>query len=1098
MSSLGNGNNNGQTYWRSLDEVADTPEFRSFMHREFPSGASELLDGGDRRHFLRIMGASMALAGMGIGGCRRWPEEKIAPYANRPEGTMPSEARYYASMLELGGVASSILVTSYDGRPTKIEGNDSDPNILGASTSFTQASILDLYDPDRGRSVIDRLEHPEEPKPSNWKAFDSWAKPHFDGLADVDGEGLWFLSEATTSPSIERLQRQLRKRYPKATWVTWEPLADTAASAGLDHAFTGNWRARHDLSQADVIVSFDCDFLGQHPDELRLSKEWAKGRRPKMEDGHAKMNRVFIAEPTLSITGCSADERLALSPDAITVLAARVAAAITGNQSIAAPFESSGIETPQVDTIVADLKSHAGSSVVMAGSRQPRFVHHLCALINESLGNAGKTVSYMKLSPSAMTTASLPELVESIKAKRIKTLVMIGGNPAYDAPAELDFAARLGDVPTTIHLSREDNETSQLCAWHLNRTHPLEQWGDGRAWDGTYTICQPLILPMFEGRSSIQFLAMLAGEPLTDGFDIVRTTEAELSGSKDQSAGFSPRWRSLLHDGFVKNSGWAMESPRVDGSKISRGAEVTAEGLQKGSDATAVFASDYSVYDGRFANNGWMQELPDPISKLTWDNAVVIGPSHAKRLGIKTGDMVRVVVGSASVEAAALVETGQAADVITLPLGYGRRFQGRVCYDSGFDFYPLRRSDAMWSAPARVEKIEGSYILARTQNHWAMDKVDGRGIEERLPMIFREADVTTWEKNPGFAGSLGHKIHSLSLWDDQLQYEGARFKWGMSIDLGACTGCGACVVACQAENNIPIVGKDQVRMGREMSWLRIDRYYRFKESSAGQFETDQPERVAIQPMLCQMCENAPCEQVCPVAATVHDMDGLNVMVYNRCVGTRYCSNNCPYKVRRFNYFDYFRREPLRETGMLQVQPSYYLRRQSGNDPLRRMQFNPEVTVRMRGVMEKCTFCTQRIEAAKIKAKNAWVKKPEAEKASGIRLSIPDGTITPACAQTCATDAIVFGDLMDTESRVSKAHADSRSYELLGELNIKPRNRYLARVYNAVEGERYPDDFHGHGGHGHGSHGGYGGHGDHHDDHHGDDHGHDHSAGSKDH
>ena len=1069
MSSLGNGNNNGQAYWRSLDEVADTPEFRSFMHREFPSGASELLEGGDRRHFLRIMGASMALAGVGIGGCRRWPEQKIAPYANRPEGTMPGEARYYASMLDLGGAASGILVTTYDGRPTKIEGNSTHPTVHGASTAYTQASILDLYDPDRGRSIIDRLEHPEEPKPSNWTAFETWAKPHFEAQAGTDGDGLWFLSEETSSPSVQRIQRSLRKRYPKAKWVTWEPLADMSATAGLDHAFSGEtWRAIHDFTEADVIVSFDSDFLGLHPEELKLSKQWAKGRRPVMDHGHAKMNRVFIAEPTLSITGCNADERYAMTPDAITVLAARVAAAITGNASIAAPFESTGIQTPQLEAIVSDLKSHAGSSVVMAGPRQPRFVHHLCALINQSLGNAGKTVSYVKLQSSPMTTGTIAELAEAMKAGQVNTLVIVGGNPAYDAPAELNFAAHLKNVPTAIHLSREDNETSQLCTWHLNRTHPLEAWGDGHAWDGTYSVRQPVILPLFQGQSSIQFLAMIAGEKSTDGFEIVRETERAIRGTDDGStaAGFSPTWRSLLHEGFQKGSHWTAEAPRVDTGKLSRGAEITAKEMTDGEDTLAVFAADYSVYDGRFANNGWLQELPDPITKLTWDNAVIIGPSHARKLGIKTGDMVRVVVGSASVEAAALVETGQAPGVVTLPLGYGRRFKGRVCYDSGFDFYPLRSSDAMWSASAKVEKISGSYVLARTQNHWSMDKVDGRGIEERLPMIFREADVTTWEKDPEFAGSLGHKIHSLSLWDDQIQFEGARFKWGMSIDLSACTGCGACVVACQAENNIPIVGKDQVRMGREMSWLRIDRYYRFKQSSSGTYETDQPERVAIQPMACQMCENAPCEQVCPVAATVHDTDGLNVMVYNRCVGTRYCSNNCPYKVRRFNYFDYFRREPLRETGLLQVQPSYYLRRQSGGDPLRRMQFNPEVTVRMRGVMEKCTFCTQRIEAAKIKTKNAWVKKPEAEKASGIRMSIPDGTIVPACAQTCATDAIVFGDLLDADSNVSKAHRDSRSYELLGELNIKPRNRYLARVYNAVDGERYPDDFHGHGGHGH--------------------------------
>ena len=1066
MSSVDPGQSNGQAYWRSLDELTDTAEFRSFMHREFPSGASDLLDGTNRRSFLRIMGASMALAGLGVGGCRRWPEEKIAPYANRPEGTTPGEVRYYASMLEMEGVASGILVASNDGRPTKIEGNQQHPTSHGASTAFTQAAILDLYDPDRGRSVIDRLENPVEPRPSNWKAFDQWAKPHFEGLASTKGEGLYFLSEATTSPSIHRLQRSIRKQYPSAQWVTYEPLQNGNEAAGLNHAFSGSWRPVHDLTNARVIVAFDSDFLGINPQELTLSKQWAVGRQPVMDNGHASMNRVFVAEPNLTITGCAADERYSMRPDAITVLAARVAARVCEDPSIAAPFESSGIETPQVETIVKDLLANRGESVLLVGPRQPRFVHHICALANERLGNTGKTVSYVSLPPESMSTGTLDELAESMGKGEVDTLVMIGGNPAYDAPADLKFSDLLGKVPHAIHLSREDNETSELCSWHLNRAHSLECWGDGRAWDGTYSICQPLILPLFQGRSAIEMLAMIAGET-KDAFTIVRETEAELAGSTGPANEFSPRWRGLLHQGIGQDSAWVLQTPRVNASKISKGAAATAEAMSSGSGDVAVFAADYSVYDGRFANNGWMQELPDPITKLTWDNAVIIGPGHATKLGVKTGDMVRVTIGDTSVESAALVETGQADGVVTLPLGYGRQFKGRVCYDSGFDFYPLRSTSKMWSAPVKIELIEGSYVLARTQNHWAIDSVAGRGIEERLPALFREADLTTFEGNPDFAGQLGHKVHSLSLWDDTLQFEGARFKWGMSIDLSTCTGCGACVVACQAENNIPIVGKDQIRMGREMSWLRIDRYYRFGKDEAGNYDANNPSSVAIQPMACQMCENAPCEQVCPVAATVHSTDGLNVMVYNRCVGTRYCSNNCPYKVRRFNYFDYFRREPLRETGMLQVQPSYYLLRQSGGDPLRRMQFNPDVTVRMRGVMEKCTYCTQRIEAAKIKTKNEWVKKPEAEKAKGIRMMIPDGEIQMACQQTCATGAIKFGDLMDEKSVVAKAQANSRSYELLGELNIKPRTKYLARVYNAVDGERYPDAFHGHG---HGSHG----------------------------
>ncbi len=1047
----------GRSYWRSLDELADTPEFKTFMHREFPAGASELMQ-EDRRSFLKIMGASMALAGVGLAGCRRWPEQMVLPYAERPEGSAPGVADAYATIMELGGVATGTLATSYNGRPTKIEGNPDHPGSLGATTRYGQACILDLYDPDRSREP--RIATKERRTKATWDEWNAFSAEHFDALRSSGGAGFWILSEATRSPSIEAQQAELRSQFPKATWVTWEPLDNTNEAEGLTEAFGTRVRPVHDLSKAELIISFESDLLNIHPDVLNLSRDWAAGRRPD----HGSMNRMLVVESSLSVTGSKADDRWAMPSSRIPVLVARVAAIVLGDASIAEPFKNSGVKTPDAATIATQLKAAAGRSAILAGPSQPAFVHRLVAMMNDALGNAGTTVSYIRENAESIRTASIRDLATGMNAGGVETLLILGGNPAYDAPADLQFAEGLSKVKVSVHLAEQDNETSQQCTWHLNRSHPLECWGDARGWDGTYSVQQPLILPLFDGRSPLELLAQVNASSSPAGFDLVRKSFNKVNGSADMAESFDPAWRRTLHSGVLAGSVSATESLKTRGGGLASGAKAVADTIG-GNDAGLElnFVAGSSVYDGRFANNGWLQELPDPITRLTWDNAVLIGPSTAKDLGVGTGDMVKVAAGGASVEAAVLVQTGTAPGTATLTLGYGRRFAGRICTGSGFDFYPLRRSDAMWfQKGASITPIGGSYELGTVQDHFAIDSVGGKGTAARLPVLFREASIETYNHDPDFVRAGDHGAHGLSLWQAQ-QFDGAQYRWGMSIDLNTCSGCSACVVACQAENNIPIVGKDQVLRGREMHWLRIDRYYRFQETSPGQYDTDQPLSVANQPLTCQHCENAPCEQVCPVAATVHSSDGLNMMVYNRCVGTRYCSNNCPYKVRRFNYFDYFRRDPMRETGLLQVQPDYYVKLQSGGDPLRRMQFNPEVTVRMRGVMEKCTFCTQRIEAAKIKTKNEWVKKPEAEKAAAKRIVIPDGTITPACAQACPNDVIVFGDLMDPDSRVSKLHANSRSYELLGELHVKPRNRYLARLTNSIHGERFPQDHSG--GHG---------------------------------
>tara|TARA_X000001036_G_scaffold49652_1_gene39627 strand:- start:828 stop:2738 length:1911 start_codon:yes stop_codon:yes gene_type:complete len=620
----------------------------------------------------------------------------------------------------------------------------------------------------------------------------------------------------------------------------------------------------------------------------------------------------------------------------------------------------------------------------------------------------------------------------------VQGVIILGGNPAYDAPAELDIASAIKALPFSIHLANNEDETSNVCKWHVNAAHWLESWGDGLAADGTICVGQPLIQPLFNGVTPTELLAILAGEEVTDGQTLVRAT---LFGASADNR--NVKWRNAVHDGVVANSAM-LEKPPV-ARKAPKGGTVVG-----GVGYTACFVPSGAVWDGTHANNGWLQELPDSITKLTWDNAALISPKTAEALSVKQGDMLKVSVGSKNILIAALPVPGTADDVVMLPLGYGRTFEGRICSGAGTDVYPLRSTKNSWSAPAKISATGDTYPLATTQMHFGVDTTPGHGAQERLPLLFREGTLDQYNADPAFASHVGHVTHSLSIFEEQ-QFVGAQYKWGMTIDLSTCTGCNACVAACHAENNIPIVGKDQVLMGREMHWIRIDRYFAFGTNGHGGYDGNDLKAVAIQPMTCSHCENAPCEEVCPVAATVHDTDGLNVMVYNRCVGTRYCSNNCPFKVRRFNYFDYFRRDPLRSTGLLQVQPDYYVKAQSGGKTLRAMQFNPEVTVRMRGVMEKCTYCTQRIQRVKIATKNAWVKKTDAQKQSDQRVAILDGSIVTACEQACPAGAIVFGDLLDNESRVSKNHNEKRSYEMLEELNLKSRTKYLARLTNPVDG-----------------------------------------------
>ncbi|MBX3354657.1 MAG: TAT-variant-translocated molybdopterin oxidoreductase [Phycisphaeraceae bacterium] len=1057
----------GRRWWRSIEEKTPSPELLEQLGREFPEGASELPDGEDRRTFIKLMGASMALAGIGLSGCRRWPEEKILPYAVRPADRIPGTPVIYATATEYGGVGMGLLATSFDGRPIKLDGN-AETWMGGGTSTLAQASIIALYNPERS------IEAHERGAPSTDANFSVWAVERFAALKARGGEGLAFLSEAFSGPTFADMKARVMKAFPKALWATWEPLSNDAALEGTALAFGSPRRVIPDFSRADVIVSLDDDFLNASPISPRLTRDFAQGRRPNGADPkHATLSRLYAFESTLSVTGMNADERFAVQRSIIPAIAAHIAGSleVPSNPAIEAcrrlganfsPDQLGHGRTEAYAKLLDDLRAARGRGVVVAGPGQPAVVHAICALINDALGNSGATVRYVP----ALESPSLPQikaLVDALQAGRVETLVMLGGNPVYTAPADLDFGSAMTKAREVIHLSLEVNETSQhsACTWHLPAAHYLECWGDVRNWDHSISIQQPLILPLVpddqKARSPIEMLAMIAGDGPTEGEQLVRRTHT--SGPPGLAAEVA--WRRMLERGSVPGSAATAEGrPAVNAAAIASGLDAHGTTMPRAAAGglEVVFFNDMKVFDGRFGSIGWLQELPDPVTKITWDNAALLSPKTAAKLGVSKGEIVRLAAGGRSIDAAVWPLPGHADDSISIALGYGRRECGSsIARDAGFNAYALRTSSAPWvHADASVTKAGGRYAFAHTQDHGVSEAiipaVPHQGIQARLPSLVRQGTLSEYRDHPDFAAHRTHVMHRLSLWEET-NLDGAKYRWAMSVDLSTCTGCSACVVACQAENNIPIVGKDQVARGRELHWIRIDRYFRGDD-------IDRPDGFAICPVTCMQCENAPCEQVCPVAATVHDDEGLNNMVYNRCIGTRYCSNNCPYKVRRFNFFDYQRRTPIREQkGMLAVEPEYFI--ETGPHIRLRMQFNPEVTVRMRGVMEKCTFCVQRIQSAKIRAKNAWTRKGGT--ASGESTwTIPDGTITTACQDACPAGAIVFGDLNDPKSRVSALHGDPRSYQMLEELNTKTRLRYMARVTNPAVG--------GDGGHGHASNG----------------------------
>jgi MoCo/4Fe-4S cofactor protein with predicted Tat translocation signal len=969
----------GPLYWRTLEELAQTDEFERVVEGEFPGAATLLSSGMGRREFLRIMGASLALAG--LGACAERPTEQIVPYVQPPEERTAGETSDYASAFTLAGIATGILVKSYEGRPIKIEGNPQHPASLGGTNPFIQASILSLYDPERSQVVR------QSSGITTWEEFVRTARARLDSLRSAGGTGLRLLTGNVTSPTLGEQIRTLLKQFPQAKWHAYEPVSRDNSHEGARMGLGQAAETLYRFDSANVVLSLDCDFLFSEPGALRYARDFSKRRRVRGEQ--AEINRLYVAEPTPSITGSMADHRLAIAAGRIGSLAQAMARRLGAKQSGAEDAQELAPYKTWIEAVAADMQQHRGSSLVVAGEFQPPQVHALAHSMNQLLGNVGRTVVYVaptEESPAA-GTSSLQELARDMAQGAVEALFIIGANPAYSAPADLGFADALSKVRFRAHFGEYEDETSALCQWHVPQAHFLETWGDARSFDGVVTIMQPLIAPLYGGRSAHELFAALASSPETSAYEIVRGYWRGRIGGAD----FDRWWQRALHDGFVADSG-ATPKPAAVRAQTASSTEPGSAAAEPVEGLELVFRPDPTIWDGRFANNAWLQELPKPLTKVTWDNAALISPRTAQRLTLHNGDVVELRLSDSSIAAPVWINPGQADESVTVHLGYGRRRAGKVGSAIGFNAYTLRTTGQPWFAGGlQITKTGRRHELVTTQGHHTMA---GR------PLV-RSGTVEQFRDHPEFVHEMADEPSpDLSLYPEH-KFDGSA--WAMVIDTTVCIGCNACVVACQAENNIPVVGKDEVARGREMLWLRVDRYY--------QGPPENPE-VLFQPVPCMHCENAPCEPVCPVGATAHSTEGLNDMVYNRCVGTRYCSNNCPYKVRRFNFYQYadFRTE------------------------VRKLGYNPDVTVRSRGVMEKCTYCVQRINHGRIEAKKE--NRP-----------IRDGEVITACAQACPTQAIIFGDMSDAGAEVSKLKKDPLNYAMLAELNTRPRTTYLARLNN---------------------------------------------------
>jgi MoCo/4Fe-4S cofactor protein with predicted Tat translocation signal len=964
-----------RTYWRNLEELAETPEFAALVEREAPR-FSDLLDAFDRRRFLQLMAASMALGG--LSACGPEPNARqLLPYVEEPENVIPGRNRYYASAMTQDGYATGVLIAHQMARPIKVEGNPDHPASLGGASAIMQASILQLYDPRRAQSIVGHENI------TAWEGFVSALHGRRAALMASKGDGLRILTGAVSSPSLAAQLAALQQQFPGMHWHQWEPLHRDSEYASAISSFAQPVERVFDLSKADMIFGIESDLISATPGWLAYARHFAAARRPTETGG--TMSRVYAIESTPTLLGAKADHRLPMRPGEITASLRELAALLGAGPQEWREQHQNKVRSDWLRAAAGDLAQHRGRALVHAGREQSVEVHVLTDAINAALGAFGNTVRVIApvVAGAGSKRESISLLAEDMASGKVDTLLILGSNPVYDAPADLDFAARLRQVPFSAALSLYDDETALACTWRIPATHEYETWGDARAFDGSITIQQPQTRPLYGGHSPHQVLAILLGDLTPDSYSLLRDywrQRAQQEGRGD----FEAFWHEALRVGVIPDTAASALSvtPRAATS-----AQVSLTAADSQFKFPALFRPDLGTWDGRYADNPWLLEMARPFTRLTWDNAALVAPSTAKRLGLDTHDVIEISVGQAKLRAPVYVLPGQAADCITLPLGWGRA-AGGLSVGVGFDAYRLRDSAHPWIAEiTSLAKTGEHYRLATTQGQ---DRVLGRD-------LIREANLEQFNNKPE---TIVKKEKSETLYPGY-QYPGRA--WGMAIDLNSCIGCQACTIACQAENNVPIVGKDQVLAGRIMHWLRIDRYY------SG--PPDAPD-IVFEPMPCMHCENAPCEVVCPVHATVHDHEGVNLMVYNRCVGTRFCSNNCPYKVRRFNFFGY----------------AY------ANDRPQQ-SWNPEVTVRGRGVMEKCTYCIQRIRTTQIAANRDDRK-------------LRDGDVVTACQQSCPTQAIIFGDKNDHDSAVAKRKATPIDYVLLEDLNTSPRTSYGALIRNS--------------------------------------------------
>ncbi len=948
----------GKTYWRSLNELAESEEFTEIVRHEFPRIAQSIGTLG-RRDFLKFLGASLALGG--LTACVPQSSDKIMAYSEAPEELLPGKPLYFASAMPKDGFGLGVLVRSEMGRPIKVDGNPRHPVSQGTSDIFMQASILDMYDPDRAQKIT------SQGAEKTWSDFSA-------ALAAQNGPNLRILTGTVTSPSLTDAIKSVLAKFPQAKWHQFSPLHLIRGT--LSQVFDTPVDVQYHFDKANVILSLDSDFLFREPYSLRYGQDFAAKRMPD-----SPMSRLYVVESSLTLTGANADHRLAIRSGDVETFAR----ALANKMGINAAAPGAAVPGQSwIEPLAADLQAAGSASLVIPGERQPAIVHAIAHAINQALGAVGTTVIYndpVESNPVDQL-ASLQDLAQDLNNGVVDTLLVLEGNPAYTAPVDLGLADLIKKAKFSAYLGLYADETAALTTWHVPAAHYLEMWGDVRAYDGTTSIIQPLIEPLYGGKSALEVLAVLLGQADAKGYDLVQTYwKGQITGSS-----FDVIWNQALRDGFLPNTSLAPVStpPQVKPAALAAAGQSPAAGALE-----IVFEPDPTIWDGQFANNAWLQELPKPLTKLTWDNAALVSPKTAQRLGVNEEDIIQIKLDSRSIEAPVFIQPGQADDSLALSLGYGRKQGGKVLEGAGYNAYAIRASTSLWFASnAEVSKTGKNYKLATTRDHQSMEGRD----------LYRSANLAEYKQTPNFAQTLTGPQPSLY---DPVAYPG--HAWGMSINLNTCIGCNACVLACQGENNILTVGKDQVYRSREMHWLRIDRYF--------QGSLDAPS-IAFQPVPCMHCESAPCEPVCPVEATSHSAEGINEMSYNRCVGTRYCSNNCPYKVRRFNFYKY----------------------EDDTTPSLKAMRNPDVTVRVRGIMEKCSYCIQRVNAARIESEVTG--QP-----------IKDGNLLTACQQACPTHAIVFGDINDTNSQVRKLKEAALNYALLGELGPKPRTTYLAKVSN---------------------------------------------------